>query len=120
MASEKSHDDHHKRILTELVTYHHFRHQRYAAVNVLLISWEDDDTGSATEIKQLQTLFQDSFNYAVDSYVIPSTKSQQLLNLKISSFSYRFGSPDNLLVIYYGGHGGPRTGRSKSPCTWAA
>ena len=120
MPSEQSEGNHGKSILAKLADYCHIRHQQYAAVNVLLISWKDDDTISATEIKQLQTLFQESFNYTVCLYQIPSTDSQASLNFQIASFLHAFGGPDNLLVIYYGGHGGPRTGQSKSPCTWAA
>ena len=120
MSSEQSKGNYGKRIWTKLADYRHIRQQRYAAVNVLLISWKDDDTNSAAEIKQLKTIFQDSFNYTTCSYYIPSADSQASLNYQIASFLHAFGGPDNLLVIYYGGHGGPRTDRSKSPCTWAA
>ena len=120
MSSEQSEGNHGKRIWTKLVDYRNIRDQRYAAVNVLLISWKDDDTNSAAEIKQLKTIFQDSFNYTVCSYQIPSADSQASLNYQIASFLKAFGGLDSLLVIYYGGHGGPRTERSKSPCTWAA
>lgn len=120
MSSEQSGGNYGERIWTKLADYRHIRHQRYAAVNVLLISWKDDDTNGAAEIKQLKTLFQDSFNYTVCSYQIPSANSQASLNYQTASFLMAFGGPDNLLVIYYGGHGGPRTQQSKSPCTWAA
>ena len=120
MASEHSEGNYDEKILTQLADYYHIRHQRYAAVNALLISWKDDDTNSASEVKQLQTLFQESFNYTACLYQIPSTNSQAALNFQIASFLHTFGGPDNLLIIYYGGHGGPRTGQNKSPCTWAA
>lgn len=120
MSSEQSEGSYGKKIWTKLADYRHIRHQRYAAVNVLLMSWKDDDTNSAAEIKQLKTIFQDSFNYTVCSYYIPSADPQASLNYQIASFLHAFGGADNLLVIYYGGHGGPRTGQSKSPCTWAA
>ena len=120
MASEQSKGSHRKKLLTRLADYRYIRHQRYAAVNVLLISWKDDDTNSATEIKQLKTFFQESFHYTACSYQIPSTDSQASLNFQIASFLHAFGGPDNLLIIYYGGHGGPRIGNNRSPCTWAA
>lgn len=120
MASKQPADSFGKRIRTKLVDYSRIRHQRYEAVNVLLISWKDDDTDSATEIEQLQTLFQETFNYTARPYQIPSTNSQASLNLQIASFLHSFTGSDNLLVIYYGGHGGPRVGQHKSPCTWAA
>ena len=106
-----------KKLLTKVADYRPIRHQRYAAVNVLLISWKDDDTNSATEIKQLQTLFKESFNYTTSWYQIPSKDSQTSLNQLIASFLHNFGGPDNLLIIYYGGHGGPTKEQSKSPCT---
>lgn len=120
MPSEQSEGNYIQKVWTKLADYRNIRHQRYAAVNVLLISWKDDDTNSAAEIKQLKTIFQDSFNYTVYSYQIPSADSQASLNFLIASFLKDFGGLDRLLVIYYGGHGGPRTERSKSPCTWAA
>ena len=84
------------------------------------MSWEEDDTDSAKEIEQLQKMFRDSFNYAVYIYRIPSEGPQTALNQCIGSFLHTFGGPDNLLIFYYGGHGGPITEKSKSPCTWAA
>ena len=117
MPSEQSKGNYGKRTVTKLADYCHIRHQGYAAVNILLISWKDDDTNSATEIKQLQTLFQESFNYTVCLYQFPSIDSQASLNFQIASFLLASGGPNNLLIIYYGGHGGPRTGQSKSPCT---
>lgn len=120
MSSEQSEGNHVGKISKKLADYRLIRHQRYAAVAVLMISWKDDDTNSAAEIEQLKTIFQDSFNYTVYSYQIPSAKPQQSLNEQIATFLNYFGGSDNLLVIYYGGHGGPRTKKSKSPCTWAA
>lgn len=120
MASEEADGSHGKSILTKLANYRHLRLQRYAAVNVLLISWKDDDTDSKTEIGQLGRLFKEYFNYTTCSYLIPSSKSQSSLNLQLASFLDAFGGPDNLLVVYYGGHGGPKVVKGKSPFTWAA
>jgi hypothetical protein len=58
-------ESHEKTIASELARYRPRQTQRYAAVNVLLLSWEDDDIGCAAEIAELHLLFQQSFNYAV-------------------------------------------------------
>ena len=108
------------RLRTKLASYRHIRHQRYEAVNVLLLSWEDDDTDGAAEVEQLKRLFKESFNYTTCSYFIPSSKPQSSLNVRVASFIDAFGGADNLLIVYYGGHGGPRTSQGKGPFTLAA
>lgn len=120
MASGDTEDSHVKTIFKKLVNYRPLRVQRYAAVNVLLISWREDDTDSTTDAEQLGRLFKDSFNYITCSYFIPSTKPQTSLNFQVASFLDAFGGPDNLLIVYYAGHGGPRRANAKGPFTWAA
>ena len=120
MTSEQSVNNHSKNIWKKLVDYRPIRHQRYAAVNVLLISWTDDDTNSAAEIRELKRVFRECFGYTVCSYLIPSINSQASLNYELATFVHAFGGADNLVLVYYGGHGGPRVEKDKSPCTWAA
>ncbi|KAK0659743.1 hypothetical protein QBC41DRAFT_331334 [Cercophora samala] len=102
-----------------LEQYRPRRTQRYAAINVLLLSWKDDDIGCADEIAELEHMFRDSFNYAVWPYRIPSQDPETNLNLTVAQFVSSFGREDGLIIVYYGGHGGPKVD-TKSPCTWAA
>ena len=106
-------------IATCLVQYRPRWTQRYVAVNVLLLSWEDDDIGCAAEIAELSRMFQESFNYAVWPYKIPSQDPESSLNSTVFQFVASFGGEDSLIIVYYGGHGGPKI-TTKSPCTWAA
>lgn len=63
------------------------------------------------------------FGYQVWPYRIPSQDPEKALNLQVATFIDNFGHEDNLIVVYYGGHGGggpkPKT-KTKGPCTWAA
>jgi hypothetical protein len=112
-------DEHQRKISTELARYRPRRTQRYLAVNVLLLSWRDDDIGCAKEVDNLARMFEEHFNYFVWPYKIPSEESQRLLAVHVSQFLSQFGGPDNLILVYYGGHGGPPVSE-KSPCTWSA
>jgi len=110
---------HESLLAKELSDYRPRRARRYAAINVLLLSWEDDDIGVADEISALGDMFRHDFNYAVWPYKIPSQDAETSLNFTIARFVSSFGREDSLIVVYYGGHGGPKVA-TKSPCTWAA
>ena len=106
-------------ISIELAKYQSHRSQRYQAVNVLLISWADDDLGCGAEIEELGRMFREVFCYAVWPYRIPSLDSQRILGVTVARFIEAYGGEDKLIIAYYGGHGGMNLS-SKSPCTWAA
>jgi hypothetical protein len=106
-------------ISAALTKYQPRRSQRYEAVNVLLIVWGDDDMGCNVEIEELGRLLNGVFGYAVWPYRIPSLDSQRALGVCVAGFVESFGGDDNLIIVYYGGHGGLNV-TSKSPCTWAA
>lgn len=109
----------HQTISNKLAHYRPRRLHRYASVNVLLLSWEEDDIGCETEIKDLARIFRECLNYAVWPYKIPSDDSEISLSLIIAQFVKSFGQEENLIIVYYGGHGGPKQDL-KSPCTWSA
>ncbi|KAK0701332.1 hypothetical protein B0H67DRAFT_650552 [Lasiosphaeris hirsuta] len=119
MASSTPAAGHEAMLARELEDYRPRRTQRYVAVNVLLLYWEDDDIGCAGEITVMGDMFRQSFNYAIWPYKIPSQDPEMSLNLKVVEFVSSFGQEDSLIIVYYGGHGGPRVA-TKSPCTWAA
>jgi len=106
-------------ISAALVEYQPRRSQIYTMVTVLLLSWADSDMGCEDEIKQLHKMFLECYNYLVYPYLIPSRDSENSLRKMVYKFLADFGGENNLIVVYYGGHGGPRT-ELKSPCTWAA
>jgi len=103
----------------ELARYRPRRTHRYTAVNVLVLSWKDGDDAIAVQVEEVKRLFVDLFNYFVRPYEIPSQDSQRLLNLHVAQFIQCFGGQDNLIIVYYGGHGG-MSDPTETLCTWAA
>ena len=84
-----------------------------------MIVWEDDDLGCIQEAKQLSIVLQEKFHYEVRQFLIPSERPQPSLSRAISDFLYQYGSPGNLALIYYGGHGDPDLDGEKD-AVWAA
>lgn len=102
-----------------LAKYKHLRTKHYETVSVLLLYWKDDDLGCAAEVDDLGRVFRNDFNYSVGSYRIPSRDPQSSLNLKMAQFISECGGDNNLIIVYYGGHGGLENPEETS-CTWAA
>ena len=57
-----------------------------------------------TEATCLQRVFEDQYNFETNTYLIPSIDSEQLLVQRIFEFRKKYAAPENLLIIYYGGH----------------
>ena len=114
-------DSSHEVIISEeLSRYRPRRSQRYSVVHVLLLRWQDDDIGVAGEIDSLANLFR-LFNFVVWPYQIPSENSQAQLQLQIAQFIQRCGSDgENLIILYYSGHGGRNADGKSSECVWSA
>ena len=103
---------------SELSRFRPRRTQRYAAINVLLLTWKDTDLEIADEINRLERIFREHFNYFVWHYHIPSRDPQTQLALRVVQFINNFGGKDeNLILLYYSGHGGPAKG---TECIWSA
>lgn len=82
------------------------RHEsRYRDVQVLILSWEDDDLGVSKEIDDLRSTFLHLFHYGVTEWKIPQHKPERKLNLEVGDFLEQYDSKDRLLVVYYAGHG---------------
>ncbi|KAL9092581.1 MAG: hypothetical protein Q9165_004385 [Trypethelium subeluteriae] len=118
MADESS-QPYYDKLSDELEQYQLRRAQRYTFVTVLILYWKDTDLKLWDELKELEDLFRNTFNYNVERYEIPSQRSQDQLEHIIDLFLIRYGTPDNLVIIYYGGHGGP-TKNGSTECEWAA
>ena len=106
-------------VANELSKYRSRRRQGYASVHVLLLSWEASDDTFGEDVRGITRVFRDSFNYVVLPYKIPSKDSQRRLNLHVAQFLSQYGSEDNLIVVYYVGHGAP-SALHRSECIWAA
>lgn len=79
--------------------------RRYQDVVVLLLQWQDDDLGTASEIQDLECLFRDTYHYKTEKYLIPSSDSATQLEYKLNDFRKANDHESNLLMLYYGGHG---------------
>lgn len=78
---------------------------RYAAVHVLLLSWEDDDLNVDEEAKGLQNVLEEFYGFSTERWKIPSNRSNIQLQSKLVDFQETHDKEDNLLIVYYGGHG---------------
>ena len=119
MASSNSASALQAELTSELERYQPRRGGDYAAVTALMLAWEDDDLGCIQEVKQLSCVLQEKFHYEVRQFLIPSDRPQPSLSRAISDFLYQYGSPGNLALIYYGGHGDPDLDGEKE-AVWAA
>lgn len=78
---------------------------RYSAVNVLLLSWEEDDLEVITEVDRLHRVFEKLYGFSADQWSIPSSDAHGELQDRLRAFTKTYGKEDALLIVYYGGHG---------------
>ena len=89
---------------------------RYKEVHTLLLSWEDDNLGVADEIDELRDVFRNLYSFEAEEWKIPSKRSHNSLAAKVLGFLDDYESKDNLLIVYYGGHGEMNDDRQ---CVWS-
>jgi hypothetical protein len=77
----------------------------YAAVHVLLLSWEDDDLGVVKEIDELYDIFRALYGFQVEEFKIPPRESDDAVHQVLNTFVKGHQSSRTLLLVYYGGHG---------------
>lgn len=79
---------------------------RYSKVDVILLSWEDEDPKLpvSLEIKALAEVFLTLYGFEVEEWLIPSDNSHNKLQKKILQF---LGDDEvsHLKIVYYAGHG---------------
>ena len=97
---------------------------RYKNVKALLLQWEADDLGVDPEVTKLANVLEaprpTGFNFSIKRFSIPTIGDdgdppEDLLHQQILKFR-RDSTPDDLLILYYGGHGGG----SPQRCIWSA
>ncbi|KAL8990794.1 MAG: hypothetical protein Q9169_008037 [Polycauliona sp. 2 TL-2023] len=89
----------------------------YTAVHALLLRWAEDDLNVQVELTALKHVFTSQFRFACEQWDIPGRDPTRALQKKLYDFQDSHQGEDELLVVYYGGHGDPdRRGRS----IWAA
>lgn len=81
------------------------RHEiRYSQAHVLLLSWEHDDLGVDTEIRDLKLVFQTHYRFEVEEHQISNTKPDKDVKRRVMNFLDDNDGADTVLIIYYGGH----------------
>jgi hypothetical protein len=61
--------------------------------------------GVALELDDLAKTFTSAYGFETETWLIPTAKSYFALTTKALQTVRDFGDPDNLLIVYYGGHG---------------
>lgn len=85
----------------------------YKEVAVLLLCWErsSSDMETEAEISELETIFKERFRYQTEVARLdaknPCANVQAQVNVRVSTFTLKHGGPENLLIVYYAGHGAP-------------
>jgi hypothetical protein len=74
-------------------------------VHVLLLRWEEDSIGVEYELNDLAKTFRSAYGFETETWLIPTFKPSRTLSRKASQFIDDFGNADNLLIVYYAGHG---------------
>ncbi|KAH6881689.1 hypothetical protein BKA58DRAFT_372007 [Alternaria rosae] len=79
----------------------------YRNVHVLVIKWQDaiDQLNVRQEVDDLTNVFKKVFNYEVTELQLEEKNPQVQLELEIYRWVYEHDDPNNLLVVYYAGHG---------------
>lgn len=86
----------------------------YENAAVLLVRWHDelDDLNTRKETEELHKLFAEQFNYQCTTVELDVlTKPQLQMNKHLSTFLEKHDGPNNLLIVYYTGHGLHKEGK---------
>jgi hypothetical protein len=67
--------------------------------------------GVEYELDDLATTFKDSYGFDTETWLIPNHQPHLALMRKSFEMVQNFGNSDNLLIVYYAGHGGMNSSR---------
>jgi len=82
-----------------------------------MFHWDEDDLGVRFEVHELSAVLKDIYHCAsVDIHVIPSRKPYKFVERALDNLKRGNSHKDNLLIVYYSGHGCLDNGR----LMWAA
>ncbi|KAI9663917.1 MAG: hypothetical protein M1821_007408 [Bathelium mastoideum] len=87
------------------------RGRKYDKVLVLALYWHKtltDRPHLAVDAERLLSVFHDKFGYQIDTHILESEDTIRNLGAKLLGLHAELGSKteQNLLILYYGGHGG--------------
>ncbi|KAF8847067.1 hypothetical protein BDZ45DRAFT_699495 [Acephala macrosclerotiorum] len=79
----------------------------YKEIHALMLYWEEDDLGCGEETHCLKEVFERKFHFTtVQHVVIPSSQLYGFVESTLCEFKRKHSCKDNLLLVYYAGHGG--------------
>ncbi|KAL9038919.1 MAG: hypothetical protein Q9180_002841, partial [Flavoplaca navasiana] len=90
----------------------------YHSVHVLLLRWAEDDLNVQVELTVLKSVLENQYRFTTEQWDIPSSSPTRALQTKLYEFQNCHQSEDELLIVYYGGHGDADRRRGRS--IWAA
>lgn len=79
--------------------------RRYEDVQALLICWKDAIKTFKDQRTDLQRVLRSPYNFGTEAIDIPSIDPEKYLDDEIRKFRDAHDKEQNLLVVYYGGHG---------------
>lgn len=84
----------------------------YKKVKALLLCWDEksDDITVRPEVERLKAVLEERFHYDAEIKCIDNSMEQRLqvcVNAIVARFVGDNDGPDNLLIVYYSGHGRP-------------
>ncbi|KAL9094997.1 MAG: hypothetical protein Q9165_002599 [Trypethelium subeluteriae] len=80
----------------------------YQDVAVLLIRWDDniDELKCANQVDELRNVFEEQFHFTTELLKLDDkSKAQHQLKSALSAFLGRYDNPNNLVIVFYTGHG---------------
>lgn len=83
----------------------------YEDVQVLLICWENAIETFKDQRMQLERVLQSYYNFGTKPIDIPKNKPDKFLGDEIHEFMGAHDKEQNLLIVYYGGHGAIKEGQ---------
>ena len=92
----------------------------YRKAAILILYWAEDDfqPPCEKEADEVRKLFSRKFQYDTVVFPIPSDNSRNALEKAVVDFKFANDAENNLMIIYYSGHGDPDKLRGKA--VWAA
>ncbi|KAK0513814.1 hypothetical protein JMJ35_003536 [Cladonia borealis] len=86
---------------------------RYNSVHVLFLAWKTPPT---PEIEELAQVFKDKLQFTTERYDITDEEMEESLTMKLEAVVRSHAGVNELLIIYYAGHG--RSDMQGSTITW--